>query len=232
MNAIDRLVDTSFAWHMVQHLVLLFVIPPLLFAVQPFRILSRRMKKQHVASLVVALRPLHALAHPVVALAIFVATMWATHFTPLYEYALEHAWAHAAEHALYLFAGIAFWLPVFCPPPVKPIPYPLRLLYLMVALPQGALLAFAIDSAQRPLYAHYALRAGASALADQHNAAAIMWIGGGLAVFTAFLITIAIWATRESTADEGNASIRGEHNVSPQHNAGQHSVSGQHNVSS
>lgn len=201
MNAVDRLIDTSFAWHMVQHLILLFVIPPLLFAVQPFRIAARLMKKQQLASLVSAMRPLHMLGHPVAALAVFVATMWATHFTPLYEYALENAWAHAGEHALYLFAGMLFWLPVFGPPPLRPLPYPLRLLYLMVALPQGALLAFAIDSAQRPLYAHYAMREAASALADQHNAAAIMWIGGGLAIFTAFLITIAIWANRESTGE-------------------------------
>ena len=63
---------------------------------------------------------------------------------------------HAGEHALLLAVGTLFWLPVLCPPPVRVQPYPARLLYLMLLLPQGALLAFAIDGARAPLYPHYA----------------------------------------------------------------------------
>ena len=37
---------------------------------------------------------------------------------------------------------------------MRVLPYPARLLYLMLSLPQGALLAFAIDGARVALYPH------------------------------------------------------------------------------
>ncbi|HEX3458642.1 MAG TPA: hypothetical protein VHR97_11870 [Candidatus Baltobacteraceae bacterium] len=38
----------------------------------------------------------------------------------------------------------------------------------------------------------------AGALDDQHDAATLMWIGGGLAILGALLTTLAAWAHRES----------------------------------
>ncbi|MBV9271912.1 MAG: cytochrome c oxidase assembly protein [Candidatus Eremiobacteraeota bacterium] len=195
---LDRLADTSFAWHMAEHLIPLFLLPQLILLVRPFALIQRIVGKNSAATLVRMTRPLHAIANPVFALCFFVATMWATHFTGFYEYALEHDWAHALEHVLYLIAGIIFWLPIMGPPPLRPLPYPLRLFYLAIALPQGALLAVAINSARSPLYAHYAHQSVSAALTDQHNAAAVMWIGGGLLTFAAFLITLAAWASHES----------------------------------
>jgi len=205
VNALDRLADTSFAWHMAEHLIPLFVLPLIVLLLNPFRFLSRRMSKKSTASLVIALRPMHVLANPVVALVVFTATLWASHFTPMYEYAMEHSWAHVAEHALYFVAGLLFWLPVIAPAPLRPPAYPVRLLYLAVAMPQGALLALAINGARLPLYLHYAHVSAAAAIADQHNAAAVMWLAGGLITFTAFLTTLAIWASRESDSPSSSA---------------------------
>ncbi len=74
-----------------------------------------------------------------------------------------------------------------------------RLLYLAVAPPQGALLGMVLVTAPRPLYPHYAVAAGSlkAALADQGNAAALMWILGGAVVFGALLVTLGRWARRE-----------------------------------
>jgi cytochrome c oxidase assembly factor CtaG len=183
---------------MLQHLVLVYPVALLLLLARPLDLYARVAGKAAVAKLVGALRPLHALAWPPVALTIFIGVLWATHFSPLYELALERPAVHAFEHLLYLAAGCIFWLPVVAPPPLRPVPYPARLLYLIVALPQGALLGMVITSARQPLYAHYAALAGSgAALADQSNAAAVMWIAGGLAIFTALLTTLAAWAKRE-----------------------------------
>jgi hypothetical protein len=125
--------------------------------------------------------------------------MWLTHFTGLYDVALRSRPAHVAEHLLYIAAGTLFWLPVLAPPPLRPLPYPARLFYLAIALPQGALIAMAINGARAPLYAHYVATEGwRNALVDQSNAAAVMWLFGGLVVFVAFLATLAVWAHRES----------------------------------
>lgn len=197
---LDRLADASFAWHMVQHLVLFYLVTLFLLLARPFDVLARIAGKRSTAAFVRATRPLHVLAQPPVAFVIFVATLWATHFSPLYELALNHRSAHVAEHALYLAAGVIFWLPVVAPPPLRPLSYPARLLYLVVALPQGALLAMVIASAREPLYSYYAAAAGsrAAALADQANAAAAMWILGGLVLLGALLVTLAAWARREA----------------------------------
>lgn len=197
---LDRLSDASFAWHMFQHVLLLFAVPLLLVLARPFEIFAALAGKARAARFVRATRPFHAVAGAPVALACFAGTLWLTHFSALYQLALTHFAAHLAEHALYVSAGLLFWAPVLAPPPLRPLAYPARLLYLAVALPQGALLAMAINSAHAPLYAHYAAVAASpqAALADQSNAAAVMWILGGLIVFSAFLGTIALWAKRES----------------------------------
>ncbi len=201
---LERLADRSFAWHMAQHLVLIMAIPLLVLWSQPFSLVRRLLGDARTVALVRSTRPLHLIAFPPVALAIFLATLWGTHFSHVYEAALDATAVHAAEHALYLFAGFVFWLPVLTVAPLRPNAYPVRLLYLIVALPQGALLAIALGAERMPLYPHYAqLMPTAQALADQQNAAAVMWIAGGLAIFVAMLATMATWAAREQRAAGG-----------------------------
>ena len=198
----DRLADRSFAWHMLQHMLLLYPVALLLLAARPFEIFAALAGKQGTAVTVRAMRRFEGVAAPWITLAFFTAVLWITHFSSLYERSLENDWVHVGEHALYLLAGVAFWLPVVAPPPIRPLNYPARLLYLVVALPQGALLGLALFSAATPLYAHYLAVApsAAQALDDQRNAAALMWIAGGLAVLLAMLFTLGAWARRESFA--------------------------------
>ena len=202
MGALDHLADTSFAWHMVEHLILLFIIPLLVLLARPLAIVRGIAGKRIAASLVRKTRALHVLGQPAVAFTLVTGYLWVLHFSPLYESALEHSLVHLGEHALLLGVGVIFWLPVLCPSPLRVLPYPTRLLYLMLSLPQGALLAFAIDGARAPLYPHYAaLMPPAIALADQQNGAAVMWIGGGMVVFIAFLATLGAWALHESAGE-------------------------------
>ncbi|HKU81204.1 MAG TPA: cytochrome c oxidase assembly protein, partial [Candidatus Tumulicola sp.] len=144
------------------------------------------------------LAPLQAAAHPAVAFVTFTAFLWLVHFSGVYELALENPPIHLAEHLAFAAAGLLFWLPILSPAPLKPLNFPARLLYCVVLLPQSALVAMALGAAQQPMYAHYAALLGGAALADQRNGAAVMWIGGGLVGFCAFLGTLAAWAKRET----------------------------------
>ncbi len=199
-SPLDGLADRSFAWHMVQHLMLVYVVALLLVAARPFELFAALAGKRTTAAFVRGLHGARWTASAPVALASFLAILWGTHFSGLYELSLEHAWAHAGEHLLYLAAGIAFWLPVLAPPPLRPIPYPARALYLALALPQGAFLGMVIAGARAPLYPHYVAIGGfSSALADQRDAGAVMWIAGGAVILAAFLATFAAWAHREAT---------------------------------
>lgn len=201
---LDRLADSSFAWHMVQHLLLLYAIPLLILLARPFDWFALVAGKARTASFVRATRFLHPLFSPPVALIVYIAMLWLVHFSSLYELALQYPWAHLGEHALFLLTGTLFWIPVIAPPPIRPPSYVTRLLYLVVALPQGAFLGAALTSSRVPLYRHYAAALGATnALADQQNAGAVMWIAGGLIVFIALLATLGAWAMRERDGEEG-----------------------------
>jgi cytochrome c oxidase assembly factor CtaG len=201
---VDHLADRSFTWHMLQHLTLFFCVSLLVVLTRPFDLLAAFAGKPSTAALVRAARPLHVLAAAPTALGLYVATLWLAHFSGLYESSLENAYVHVLEHGIFLAAGIVFWLPVIAPAPLRPPNYPARLLYLAVALPQGALVSMALYSAREPLYGHYAALLGpANALKDQHDAAALMWIAGGLIVLSAFLATIGGWARRERLGEAG-----------------------------
>jgi cytochrome c oxidase assembly factor CtaG len=131
--------------------------------------------------------------HPVLAWIAFAATGWVVHFTGFYEAAAEHVPVHVAEHALLFGTALLFWSVVVGPGAT--MSYPLRLLYLAVAMPQNTFLALAITSADRVLYSHYA--AGGDPLGEQQLAGGIMWVAGDLLLLGAVLLMAAAWARHE-----------------------------------
>jgi len=202
---IDALVDASFAAHMVQHLVLALVVPPLLLLGAPLTLLVSLTPSPFGRKIarVMRHRVMLIAASPLVAWFVFVTVLWGIHFSPLYELALRSDNIHGCEHVLILGASLLFWMPVaqmgYAP---HPIPFPVRLFYLFLAIPQGAFLGLTIYSARYLLYPHYLIgRSMDAALSDQRNAGAVMWIGGGALFFVAFMLTAAVWALRGHRAE-------------------------------
>ena len=202
VGPVDRLAAERFSWHMVQHLAILFAACPLLLLGRPV-LLLRKAGSPPVRRTAVSLlrsRWVRVLTHPVTAWLALAVVLWATHFTSLYQRALVSPGIHVLEHALYVGAGLLFWTPVVA---AEPSPHRVghgpRLLYLFLAAPAGALVASTLLQAERVLYPGYA---GPGALADQRDAAAIMWIGEGLLVLVAVLVVGASWARHERSAAE------------------------------
>lgn len=168
---VDGRADATLAAHMTQHVTLTMVAAPLLAAGIP------RLPR----------------VHPLIAWLAFAATGWLVHFTPLYDAATDNLPLHALEHALLLGTAVLFWAQVVGPGAT--LSHPLRLLYLVVAMPQNTFLALAIFSSSRVLYPHYAgLR---DPLADQRLGGGIMWVAGDLVLLVAVLIVAAAWARHE-----------------------------------
>jgi cytochrome c oxidase assembly factor CtaG len=197
VGPVERLAGEKFSWHMVQHLLLVMVAPPLLLLGRPF-LLARRGSPTRVRRVVTSTlrsRLVHFLTHPVVAWVLFVSVLWATHFTGLYQLALTSGWVHIAEHGLYFGAGLLFWFPVVgAEPSPRRLSHAGRLLYLFTAAAAGALLASTLYQSARVLYPAYG---GTGALSDQHAAGAIMWIGEGLLFLLALLMVTASWARQD-----------------------------------
>lgn len=197
----DRYSDRLLSVHMVQHLLLSVVAPPLLLLGGPIQFALRTAPPRARRALAQALhsRAAHLLTRPVVGLALFAAVMLGTHLTGLFELALREDVVHAAEHGAYLLAGLALFAPLLAPAsgPVAKAPGGLaRFLWLMAAMVPMTAVGALLSSDTHVRYGSYVAPAralGRSALADQRLAGAIMWVGGGLAM-AALAIAVAMAA--------------------------------------
>lgn len=194
-GVVDRYEGVLFTAHMVQHLLLMMVAAPLLVAGAPITLVLRVSSPRVRVGLVLPIlhsRVVRLLSHPIVAWTIFTVVLWGSHFSPLYELALESDPVHYAEHAMYLAASLLFWWPIVGtdPSPWR-LAYPVRLVMMMLQMVQGSFLGLAVMNAPLPLYPHYAaIHLGwVTPLGDQQLAGAVMWGIGG-AGFLAMAIPV------------------------------------------
>ncbi|HEV8681349.1 MAG TPA: cytochrome c oxidase assembly protein [Actinomycetota bacterium] len=203
-SPLDAYAGALLSVHMVQHLLLTLVAAPLILLGRPLSLARRSDRGRRTVPRMLRSPIAHALSHPILTWALYAIVLWGTHFTPVYQAALENDLVHVLEHAAYLAAALLFWFPVLGtePSPWR-LPYPARLLYLFLAGPLGAFLGLAINQAASPLYAHYATLErtwGPTPLADQQAAGLIMWIAGGLGMLLAILLVAAAWARSDRAA--------------------------------
>lgn len=191
--------------HMVQHLLLTMVAAPLLVVGHPGARL--RAGLPHLAQEAVAAasrwRLTRVLTRPLVGWCVFAATGWAIHFSTLFDLALRHQGVHALEHGLFLGTALLFWWPLAGGTVTgrRPLAHGLRVVAVVLAMPQNTFLALAIHSATSPLYDAYVEAGrtwGPSVLADQRQAAGIMWVAGDLVLLLAVLVAAAAWARDEA----------------------------------
>lgn len=194
---IDAYADRLFWVHMLQHVLLLTVVPPLLVLGRPWPRLWRPLPvevRREGARFFAAAAPL---ARPDVALAVLAATMAAWHVPFLYDATLHGDLVHQLEHLSFVLAGIVFWAAILGAPPLRArLDGGRRCLYLVLALVPGWILAIVLALAQTPLYSYAALErrpGGISALADQQLAAGVMWVPGSLAYTVAACWALYAW---------------------------------------
>lgn len=199
--------DTLFTMHMIQHLLLVMLAAPLLAIGAPITLILRvasPTSRQRFWLPLLHSRVVRTLAFPIVAWSVFAAVMWASHFSPLFDAALDNDYVHLFEHALYLGSALLFWWPVVgADPSPWRLPHPARVAYLFLGMPQSSFLGLAIFSAPQPLYSHYEslVRSwGPTPLADQQMAGGIMWAGGDAAFLIAMIVALWIWLRAEEHA--------------------------------
>ena len=207
-----------FSIHMIQHLLLVMVAAPLLVLAAPLTLLLRvatpAARRDWILP-VLHSRAVRVVAHPVVAWGLFAAVMWFSHFSPLFDAALDDELLHRAEHVLYVVSGLLFWWPIVgADPSPHRIGYGGRVLYLALGMPLSSLLGLVIFSAQTVLYPHYETLVrdwGPPPLDDQAVAGGIMWVGGDAAFVLALVLTVAAWLRfeeREAVREDARLARR------------------------
>ncbi len=190
--------------HMIQHLLLTMLAPPLLLLGAPYLPLLCGLPRTAVREVLgpfLASPDLrrwgHRMMHPLVGGTAFLLSTLIWHLPGPYELALRSPSWHIVEHVCFLGTALLFWFPVVQPWPSRPHwPRWAMIPYLLVADLQNTLLGAFFSFHDRVLYPTYAEAprlGGVNSLADQSAAGAIMWVPGSLAfLLPAGLILIEI----------------------------------------
>lgn len=195
-----------FSAHMVQHLVLILVMPPLLLAGIPDWLLRPALNVKAIKLVA------RALTLPLVAFALNNAIFLAWHFPGPYDLMMRDHGVHVAMHLTIMVTGVIMWWPVMSPLPELPrIAAPLQMVYLfLVGIPMmlsAALITFSA-SAMYSWYVEAPRLWGLSPLEDQRLGGVIMWVPGGLVLWIAITAVYFRWTQREVDEDERGVAIR------------------------
>jgi putative copper resistance protein D len=203
--------DVLFWDHMVQHLMLIMVAPPLLIAGQPVTLLLHASRNPLHTWVKRAVRSRLAsfLTWPPVGFVAYAGAVLATHLTGLASLVETRHWLHDGEHGLFLIAGYLFFLPIVGSEPIRwRLSYPVRLGLLLLVMPVDTFAGIALGNASatspgvptgpRPAWAPGPVQ-------DVHSGGAVMWVGGAAAMFALLMVLVALWATdnRASVASHG-----------------------------
>ncbi len=194
---------------MFQHVLLLFVVPPLMLWGLPDSLLARVLGAVPESSFI------RKAAGPVPSLVLYAVSMWVWHLPSLYEAALGNEVIHLCEHLCFLGSATLFWWLIVRPGlSLAPIPALARIALLFGAAISSTGLAALLTFATTVLYPTYALgppysavrdALGMTSLIDQQIGGLLMWIGGGSWYLGAVAIVFFRWF--EGTSEDDSASL-------------------------
>jgi putative membrane protein len=194
-----------FSAHMVQHLLIMLVMPPFLMLGTPDWMLRPLLK-------IPGFYPVaRVLTRPVAAFLLvnFIFGVW--HFPLPYDLMMRDHTVHKAMHVMIMGVGMALWWPVMSPLPELPrIPGPVQMLYLFILGVPMMLVAVIIAFSDTHFYTWYAQAPRIFPLdvvEDQRLGALIMWVPGALVMWIGITFTYFRWSRREIREDESLVGI-------------------------
>jgi cytochrome c oxidase assembly factor CtaG len=200
--------DVLLSAHMVQHVILLLLAPLLLLWGRPVMLALRALPRGGRAGLGSVTRRLRFLGHWSVGLLVFNAVVLVPHIPALYDASLRHPLVHDLQHLIFLFGGMIFLWPLFGAPAGRGALGSVGgLCYVIASMPACAVAGAYLNQATAVVYAHYAAvdhTLGLSAVNDQRQAGAIMWVGAHL-----ILTFVALWVLGSKlVAEERRQRVR------------------------
>jgi cytochrome c oxidase assembly factor CtaG len=200
ISPLDSLADQLFFMHMIQHVLLLDIIP-ILAIVALTKVILRPLTR----SVAAVERRAGPLAHPAFAVVLYIAVIWAWHIPAAYDTAARHEGVHVLEHLSFLIAGSLYWWHLLSPIRARmrvggmgPVVYMTSTKLFVGALGMG--LAFA-PATLYPYYADHVRVWGVSAGDDQAMAGLIMALEQSIVMGVA-LVVLFIRALAESEREE------------------------------
>jgi cytochrome c oxidase assembly factor CtaG len=213
VSPLDALDDQLFSAHMVQHMVLMLVAPPLLVWGRPatawlwaFPLPSRRAIGRFWMRTPGLERSVRALMGPLTVWLLSSFALWFWHLPGPYRWALDNEWIHTGEHLCFFLTALAFWSLVLAPYGRRQLDYGPSLIFVGTLGVQMGLLGAILTFAARPVYmlsAGSTLAWGLSPLEDQQLAGVIMWVPASFVYLAAMVVLFVAWlhdAERKASA--------------------------------
>jgi cytochrome c oxidase assembly factor CtaG len=200
--------------HMVQHLLLMTLAPPLILLGAPVMPILHGLPRGLVQTVLAPLfryspvqRLGRLLSQPAFCWLAAAAALVGWHVPAAFTLALQSEAWHVVEHLCFLVTGFLFWWPVIQPwPSVPQWPRWSMLLYLFLATLPCDILSAYLSFCDRVVYSVYLNTPrpfGISALADQECAGALMWTCVTVVyLLPAVILTMRLLAARTSPTDE------------------------------
>ena len=184
-----------FSAHMVQHMLIMMLVPPLLLLGLPAWMIRPVLRVRGVTPVA------RFLTRPLVAFAIYNVVFVIWHFPFMYNAALEDHDVHIVQHLMFIATATMMWWPVVNPlPELAIMPGPVQILYLFaLGLPASVVSAFIAlaEDVVYPFYGRAPRIFELSALEDQQLGGMIMWVPGMIILWIAITIVFFRWARRE-----------------------------------
>ncbi|HUF13305.1 MAG TPA: cytochrome c oxidase assembly protein [Longimicrobiales bacterium] len=184
-----------FSAHMVQHMLLMMLVPPLLLLGTPAWMLRPLLRQPGVGPVA------RFLTNPLIAFGVYNVVFVIWHFPFMYNAALENHDLHIVQHLMFIAAATMMWWPVVNPvPELARMAGPVQILYLFgFGIPASVVSAFIAlsENVVYPFYGRAPRVSGLSALEDQQLGGMIMWVPGMIILWVAITIVFFRWARRE-----------------------------------
>ncbi len=218
-SPLDALSNLLLSAHMIQHLLLMLIAPPLILAGAPLLPLLRGLPRGFAHDGVGPFlswpklrRVGHALTHPLVGWLAMALSLYGWHLPAAFDLALRSPGWHKVEHACFFGSSLLFWWAVIRPFPSR-AHWPLWAipLYLLAADMANSVLCAILTFSDHSLYPVYQTAPrlfGTTALSDQVAAGVLMWVPGSLMYLVpAALIAIQYLSPSQPLVRPGRATV-------------------------
>ena len=200
---------TLFSVHMVQHLLLIMVAPPLLAGGRPLTLALHatgnpwhtRIKRAARSRLV------SAVTWPPVAYGAYAVTIVATHLSGLMDQVMSRPWLGQAEHLLYLVAGYLFFVLVFGEEPIRwRLAMPGRLMLVVLSMAVDTFVGIVLLQGSQAITMLPHPGWGSSALVDTQTGGGIMWVFGDGIMAVLVVLLFRAWTRKPEHARRSTRS--------------------------
>ncbi|MDA8391605.1 MAG: cytochrome c oxidase assembly protein [Actinomycetota bacterium] len=219
-SPIDYWSDVYFWVHMIQHMILLLVIPPLVLLGAPWMPMLRGLPVPASRAILrwiyrsgggrLLRRTGRVLGHPLVAVAAFDGTIFFWHVPAMFDATLRIPVLHYTEHVTFIVAGLWLWGQLIGSHPFSPrLEYFSRIWVIAGVLFPNWGLVIGMGYAGHPWYGAYASvpGRGISLMNDQGLAAAIMWVTPMIPFGITAFWTLNKWLSKDADEDEQLAEL-------------------------